>query len=111
MWRVLCNMGEKCGFSVPLNKPLSAKLRTESILIALVSEARSYDRAPSNEELREAAQILQKSTFSSDDFYAVCKAIYCLSYEREIEVNGTVYFWNSKKGLSITEENDMRLWI
>ena len=83
--------------------------------MALISKARRYDKPPSPQEIKESVTTLQgfsrEQKMTDSFFYAICKAIFCASYETEVEVDGTVYFWNLKKGLSVTESNDMRLWI
>lgn len=110
-------MGEKCGSSLSIIRPPSMKLRMEVLLTALVAKAKSYDKPPSQQEISEAVKVVrdflheeQKKGLDDSSFYAICKAIYCLSYESEVDVGGTLYFWNLKKGLSIIENNGS-LWI
>ncbi|MCT7952603.1 hypothetical protein NG798_22660 [Ancylothrix sp. C2] len=83
--------------------------------MALISKARKYDKAPSQQEIKESVTTLQgfsqEQNMNDSFFSALCKAIFCASYQTEVEVDGTVYFWNLKKGLSVTESNDIRLWI
>lgn len=108
-------MGKKRGLSLPIiNKPLSIKLQMEIVLRALISGARRYDKPPSRQDIEESVKALKAIDMSKldNDFFIVCKAIYCVSYESEIEVGESIYFWNLKKGLSIDlKVNDAVFWI
>lgn len=83
--------------------------------MALVAKARQYDKSPSVQETKESLRALQdfshKRKLDDKSFYDLCKAIFYVSHEREVEVDGIAYFWSLKKGLFVTEVNDMRLWI